>query len=173
MKNFSVVIIAVFISFSAFVYCTAQTSSDAQASSEEQALYEAQAYSDADIEARARIVGRSIRCVVCQNQSIDESDASLAQDMRILVRARLRAGDSNEDVIKFLQTRYGDFVLLKPPVQGNTYLLWFAPAILLGLLLLWYVRRVRRKSVVTVTKSLTADELKRFKKLATVQENDK
>ncbi|PHQ59123.1 MAG: cytochrome C biogenesis protein [Robiginitomaculum sp.] len=150
MKLFYTFIIALFVSFSAF----SQTSSEAE------------------IEARAREVGRAIRCVVCQNQSIDESDASLAQDMRKLVRARIRAGDSNDEVISFMQNRYGDFVLLKPPVQTNTYLLWFAPAILFGFFLLWYVVRVRRKPVKIEPQTLSADELKRFEKLTINQETD-
>lgn len=132
----------------------------------------AQTPSEVDIETRAREVGRSIRCVVCQNQSIDESDASLAQDMRKLVRARIRAGDSNTEVIDFMQNRYGDFVLLKPPVQTNTYLLWFAPAILLGFFLLWYVVRVRRKPVKIDAQALSVDEMKQFKKLTADQESD-
>jgi len=81
---------------------------------------------NAELEARAVDIGHQLRCVVCQNQSIEESDASLAEDMRRLVRARLEAGDSNEDILNFMQERYGDFVLLKPPVQSNTYVLWFA-----------------------------------------------
>ena len=132
----------------------------------------AQTPSEANIETRAREVARSIRCVVCQNQSIDESDASLAQDMRKLVRARIRAGDSNDEVINFMQSRYGDFVLLKPPVQTNTYLLWFAPAILLGFFLLWYVVRVRRKPVKAEVQALSTDEMKRFEKLTADQEKD-
>lgn len=133
----------------------------------------AQTPSEAEIELRAREVGRAIRCVVCQNQPIEESDASLAQDMRKLVRARIRAGDSNGEVIAFMQNRYGDFVLLKPPVQANTYLLWFAPAGLLGFSLLWYVIRVRRKPIKITAKPLSADELKRFKKLSDNQEQDR
>ncbi len=132
----------------------------------------AQTPSEADIELRAKEVGRSIRCVVCQNQSIDESDASLAQDMRKLVRARIRAGDSNDEVINFMQDRYGDFVLLKPPVQTNTYLLWFAPAILLGFFLIWYVVRVRRKPTKIDAQALSTDEMKQFKKLTAEQENN-
>jgi len=104
----------------------------------------AQSIPDAEVEMRAREIGRSLRCVVCQNQSIDESDASLAQDMRKLVRTRIRAGDGNQQVIDYMQTRYGDFVLLKPPVQANTYILWFAPAGMLIVFLGWYVVRARR-----------------------------
>ncbi|MDB2438238.1 cytochrome c-type biogenesis protein CcmH [Hellea sp.] len=95
---------------------------------------------NAEIEARAKDVGRSLRCVVCQNQSIDESDAPLAIDMRKLVRERLKEGDSNAEVIAYMQERYGDFVLLKPPVQSNTYLLWFTPFLLLLAGLIWFIK---------------------------------
>ena len=80
-----------------------------------------------EIEERARDVGKQLRCVVCQNQSIEESDAELAADMRFVVRERLVAGDSDEEVIALMRDRYGDYVLLKPPVQGNTFVLWGAP----------------------------------------------
>ena len=105
--------------------------------------------SDAEIEARAKEVGQSLRCVVCQNQSIDESDAPLAKDMRKLVRDRLREGDSNADVIDYMQQRYGDYVLLKPPLQSNTYILWFAPFVLLLGVLAWFVMRSRKTENVT------------------------
>ncbi len=132
----------------------------------------AQTPSEAEIELRAKEVGRALRCVVCQNQPIEESDASLAQDMRKLVRARIRKGDSNEEVMAFMQNRYGDFVLLKPPVQANTYLLWFTPAALLGFFLIWYVVRVRRGSAKIDAPTLSADELKRFTALANDQEKN-
>ena len=85
----------------------------------------------AEQENTAREIGRSLRCVVCQNQSIEDSDADLAKDMRGLVRERLAAGDEPDEVIEFIRARYGDYVLLKPPVQGNTWLLWALPFILL------------------------------------------
>ena len=100
--------------------------------------------SDAEIEARAKEVGRSLRCVVCQNQTIDESDAPLAVDMRKLVRTRLKAGDTNTEVIDYMQERYGDYVLLKPPVQTNTYILWFLPFLLLIGALVWFIRASRK-----------------------------
>ena len=100
--------------------------------------------SDADVEARAKEVGRSLRCVVCQNQSIDESDAPLAADMRKLVRTRLKEGDSNAEVIEYMQERYGDYVLLKPPVQTNTYILWFLPFVLLLGGLGWFFKASRK-----------------------------
>jgi len=95
---------------------------------------------------RAREIAQSLRCVVCQNQSIDESDAPLAQDMRKLVRRRLEAGDSNEDVINYMRDKYGDFVLLKPPVQSNTFLLWALPFLLLLGGLFWFIRVGKRPS---------------------------
>jgi len=86
---------------------------------------------DAALEARARELSAELRCLVCQNQSIDDSDAPLAKDLRHLVRERLVAGDSNTEVMNFLVQRYGDFVLLKPPFGWHTWLLWLAPALLL------------------------------------------
>jgi cytochrome c-type biogenesis protein CcmH len=93
---------------------------------------------DVEIENRARDIGQSLRCVVCQNQSIDESDAPLAQDMRKLVRKRLSEGDSNDEVIAYMRDKYGDYVLLKPPVQTNTYLLWLLPFAVMLSGLIWF-----------------------------------
>lgn len=84
---------------------------------------------DPALEQRARMISRELRCVVCQSQSIDDSNAPLAKDMRILVRERLVAGDSDTEVRDYLVQRYGDFVLLKPPVQKNTIFLWAAPIV--------------------------------------------
>jgi cytochrome c-type biogenesis protein CcmH len=84
--------------------------------------------SDPALEARAREISRDIRCLVCQNQSIDDSQAELAHDLRVLIRERLKAGDSDAQVRDFLVARYGDFVLLEPPLKPKTYLLWFGPA---------------------------------------------
>src|SRR5262245_50629776 len=78
---------------------------------------------DAKLEERARNLSRELRCMVCQNQSIDDSDAPLARDLRLLVRERLKAGDSDKQVMDFLTTRYGDFVLLNPPMNAKTFLL--------------------------------------------------
>jgi len=86
---------------------------------------------DPALEARAREVSRDLRCLVCQNQSIDDSDAPLAHDLRVLLRQRLAAGDSDEKAKQFLVDRYGDYVLLKPPFKKTTLVLWFGPAILL------------------------------------------
>ena len=90
---------------------------------------------DPVLEERAREIGRELRCITCQSQSIDDSDAPLAKDLRIIVRERLVEGDTNEDVIAFVTDRYGDYVRLRPAMRIDTMLLWAAPAIalLLGL----------------------------------------
>tara|TARA_R110002110_G_scaffold415612_2_gene651708 strand:+ start:168713 stop:169348 length:636 start_codon:yes stop_codon:yes gene_type:complete len=85
---------------------------------------------DPALESRAREISTELRCVVCQNQSIDDSAAGIARDMRLLVRERLVAGDSDEEVVNYLVARYGDFVLLRPPFQPNTLALWLAPPIM-------------------------------------------
>jgi cytochrome c-type biogenesis protein CcmH len=102
--------------------------------------------SDGALEARARALSRELRCMVCQNQSIDDSDAPLARDLRLLVRERLKAGDSDADVLAFLTARYGDFVLLKPRLAWHTALLWAGPPLLLvtGALALFVIYRRRR-----------------------------
>ena len=84
------------------------------------------------LEARARALSRELRCMVCQNQSIDDSDAPLARDLRVLVRERLQAGDSDPQVIDFLTSRYGEFVLLRPRFSPHTALLWLTPAAILA-----------------------------------------
>ena len=102
---------------------------------------------DPALEARARALGAELRCLVCQNQSIDDSNADLAHDLRVLIRERLSAGDSDAQVLQFLVRRYGDFILLRPPVKPGTYLLWFGPFAVLalgGLAAALYLRRSRR-----------------------------
>jgi cytochrome c-type biogenesis protein CcmH len=86
---------------------------------------------DPALEQRARRISAELRCLVCQNQSIDDSDAPLARDLRILVRQRLTAGDTDEDVREYLVARYGDFILLKPPFETETLLLWLTPVLVL------------------------------------------
>ena len=98
-----------------------------------------------ELDAAAREVGQSLRCVVCQNQSINESDAPLAEDMRNLVRKQLTEGKSKTEIIAYMQTTYGDYVLLKPPVQTNTILLWFGPFLLLAGLFIWFFKQARMK----------------------------
>jgi cytochrome c-type biogenesis protein CcmH len=102
--------------------------------------------SDAALEARARALSKELRCMVCQNQSIDDSDAPLARDLRVLVRERLQAGDSDRQVIDFLVARYGEFVLLRPRFSAHTALLWLGPAaiLLIGASGLFLVLRRRR-----------------------------
>lgn len=96
-------------------------------------------------EARARELSRELRCMVCQNQSIDESDADLARDLRILVRDRLKAGDSDGQVIDYVVSRYGEFVLLKPRFEWRNALLWGAPVLLLVVGGAFMVRAARRR----------------------------
>ncbi|MDE2382988.1 MAG: cytochrome c-type biogenesis protein CcmH [Alphaproteobacteria bacterium] len=86
---------------------------------------------DPALEARAREISQNLRCLVCQNQSIDDSNASLAKDLRVIVRERLTAGDSNEQVMAYVVKRYGNYVLLKPPFQADTALLWLLPFLLM------------------------------------------
>jgi cytochrome c-type biogenesis protein CcmH len=86
---------------------------------------------DPVLEARAREISKDLRCVVCQNQDIDSSNAGVARDLRLLVRERLVAGDTDAEVMEFVRARYGDYVLLKPPFKPETYALWLAPALLL------------------------------------------
>lgn len=118
---------------------------------------------DPALEARARALSLQLRCMVCQNQSIDDSDAPLARDLRILVRERLKAGDNDAQIREFLVARYGQFVLLEPEKNRRTALLWLAPLIVLlagGLVLLRFFSRRR-----AAPKPLTAAEKKRLKQL--------
>ena len=119
---------------------------------------------DPALEARAREIGRALRCVVCQNQSIDDSSAEVAHDMRRAVRERLVAGDSNADVFAFMVARYGDYVLLKPPFKAGTLILWLgAPLLLLvaGAALLLAARR-RRNTPIVAPKPLDEEERRRL-----------
>lgn len=122
---------------------------------------------DPALEHRARVISRDLRCLVCQNQSIDDSDAGLAKDLRVLVRERLKAGDSNEQVIDYVVARYGDFVLLKPPVKGSTLVLWAGPAVvaLFGILALILFYRRRRAASPVAAQPLSPEERARLNKL--------
>ena len=120
---------------------------------------------DPALEARARALSAQLRCMVCQNQSIDDSDAPLARDLRVLVRERLKAGDSDAQIREFLVARYGQFVLLEPEKNWRTALLWFSPLIVLltgCLILLRFFTRSRARN----PKPLTAAEKKRLKQLS-------
>jgi cytochrome c-type biogenesis protein CcmH len=117
--------------------------------------------SDPGLEARAREVGRELRCLVCRNQSIDDSDADLAHDLRVLVRERIVAGDSDDRVVAYVRARYGDFVLLRPPFEWGTLLLWGGPLLILvcgGVALARFYRRPREGAV----PPLSADERQRL-----------
>lgn len=114
---------------------------------------------DPALEARARAISAELRCMVCQNQSIDDSDAELARDLRILVRNRLVAGDSDEEVIDYVVARYGEFVLLRPRFNLRNAILWAMPALLLliGAGALWYAVRARSRAAQRPA-PLTAEE---------------
>jgi cytochrome c-type biogenesis protein CcmH len=120
---------------------------------------------DTALETRARNLSRELRCMVCQNQSIDDSDAPLARDLRLLVRERLKAGDSDTQILDFLVVRYGDFVLLKPPFTSHTALLWLLPALVLiaGATALFALRR--RQRFRTVSAELSDEEQARIAEL--------
>ncbi len=116
-------------------------------------------------ESRARALSAELRCLVCQNQSIDDSDAQLAKDLRAIVRERIVAGDSDTAIRQFLVARYGEFVLLRPPFSAKTLLLWTLPfaAALGGAVLIW--RRSRRRSAEPAEPALTEDEQSRLARL--------
>ena len=99
-----------------------------------------------EYELRARNISRNIRCMICQNQSIDESNAPLAKDLRILIRNKIKAGNNDKEIYKFLTDRYGDFILLKPPFNLNTLGLWFLPFIflILGIYIVFYHNKKSR-----------------------------
>ncbi len=94
-----------------------------------QAVEPSEMLKDPALEARARAISQEVRCLVCQNQTIDDSNADLAHDLRVILRERLLAGDTDQQVKDYLTARYGDFILLKPPFQARTMILWFGPAL--------------------------------------------
>ena len=125
---------------------------------------------DPALEARAREISKGLRCLVCQNQSIDDSDADLARDLRVLVRERLAAGDGDGQVIDYVVSRYGDFVLMRPPFKATTYALWLGPALIGGLGVLAVVAFYRRRRAAgarrgTAPPPLTEDEKRRLETL--------
>jgi cytochrome c-type biogenesis protein CcmH len=121
---------------------------------------------DPVLESRARALSQELRCLVCQNQSIDDSDAQLARDLRILLRERLKAGDSNRQVLDFLVARYGEFVLLRPPFEWHTALLWLAPGLLLLAGAFGIVLAARRRLKPVLTEApLSAQESARLRRL--------
>ena len=123
---------------------------------------------DPALEARARGLSANLRCLVCQNQSIDDSDAPLARDLRLLVRERLVAGDSDAEVTRFLVARYGEFVLLRPPLGWHTLMLWLTPVLLLMLAaggIGWRLVKARGQHIAPAQSPLTADEQARLASL--------
>lgn len=121
--------------------------------------------SDPGLEARARALSKELRCMVCQNESIDDSNADLAHDLRVIVRQRLTAGDSDQQVLSYMRARYGDFVLLKPPVDSATWILWFGPfaVLLLGGVVIGLVTRYRRE--LPPAAALSEDEARQLQAL--------
>lgn len=120
---------------------------------------------DPALEARARVISKELRCPVCQNESIDESHAEVARDLRMLVRERVSAGDSNDEALSFIVARYGEFVLLNPSAKGSTLILWLAgPAMLLigGIGAAAYLRG---RAAPVPADELSADETKRLTEL--------
>jgi cytochrome c-type biogenesis protein CcmH len=120
---------------------------------------------DAGLETRARHISEGLRCLVCQNQSIDDSEAPLAKDLRLLVRDRLKAGDSDQEIIDFIAARYGEFVLLRPRFEPHTLVLWLATPVLFLVALFTIVLAYRRRGRVTEPKPLSAAEARRLKRL--------
>ena len=122
---------------------------------------------DPVLEHRARELSKQLRCLVCQNQSIDDSDADLARDLRRIVREQLVAGRSDEEIVTYLTARYGDFVLLRPPVKPATWGLWFGPALVLVIAAAGLVVYVRRRSAVpdAPTAGLSREERRRLEAL--------
>ena len=123
------------------------------------AVQPGEALADPALEARARALSAELRCMVCQNQSIDLSDAELAHDLRVLVRERLTAGDSDEEVLDYVVSRYGEFVLLKPRLSLRNALLWGTPVLLLvaGAGVLFFSQRRRKAAAQTLTEEETAE----------------
>ncbi len=129
---------------------------------------------DPVLEERARELSKELRCLVCQNQSIDDSNADLARDLRVLVRQRLVAGDSDAQVLAFVTERYGDYVLLRPPVQPNTYALWFGPAAILVIVAIGLALAMRRRAGATTEPDpLTPDERRRVDALLRQSADDR
>jgi len=121
---------------------------------------------DPALESRARNLSRELRCMVCQNQSIDDSEAPLARDLRLLVRERLTQGDTDQQVLDFLVSRYGNFVLLRPPLEWHTMLLWgLPPTVLIAALVGLMIKARRQRQTASGTEALSQDEERRLSTL--------
>ncbi len=142
-----------------FLLAVALTGSPAQAVKPDEMM------ANPALEARAREVSKELRCLVCRNQSVDDSDADLAHDLRVLVRERIAAGDSNDQVIAYVRSRYGDFVLLTPPFELGTALLWGGPLLILVLGMVAVRRFYRSRVAIEAPPPLTHDERQRLAKL--------
>ena len=129
------------------------------------ALDPGEALPDPALEARARAISAELRCLVCQNQSIDDSEAPLAKDLRLLVRDRLKAGDSDDAVRRYLVARYGDFILLKPPLKTGTLLLWGTPFALLLAGAASLVIAARRRAARAEAGDLSEEERARLREI--------
>jgi cytochrome c-type biogenesis protein CcmH len=126
---------------------------------------EAQPAEDPQIEQRMKNLTQQLRCLVCQNETLADSQAELAEDLRREIRAQMKAGKTDQEILAYLTQRYGDFVLYKPPVKSTTYLLWFGPFVLLILGVLFLYQYVRRRKELIAEKPLTAEEHKRAEQL--------
>ena len=130
---------------------------------------------DPAMEARARDISKGLRCLVCRNESIDDSDATLARDLRLLVRERIKQGESNDEVRAFVVQRYGDFVLLNPPVKPSTWILWYGPAGILllgGVGVLLYLRGRRKAAAAMPAEAVPLDPEERKRLDALMAEGD-
>lgn len=139
-----------------------------------QAVQPDEVLDDPQLESRARVLSKDLRCLVCQNQSIDDSDAELAKDLRVLVRERLVEGDTDDEVMDFIVDRYGDYVLLRPPVNAGTALLWggpFAIVLFAGATVAVWMRRRQNQPAGGSGQGLSAEEQARLAKL--IDQDDK
>ena len=126
---------------------------------------EAQPAEDPQIEQRMRALTQQLRCLVCQNETLADSQADLAEDLRRQIREQMKAGKSDQEIIAFLTQRYGDFVLYKPPVKATTYLLWFGPFVLLLMGIAVLYRYLKRRRELIHDQPLTAEERRRAEEL--------
>ncbi|WP_136658605.1 cytochrome c-type biogenesis protein [Nitratireductor sp. XY-223] len=159
MKHPAVLILAVLLAIPALVLPSGAVTPD-------------EVLDDPVLEQRARDISAGLRCLVCQNQSIDDSDADLAKDLRVLVRQRLMEGDSDQEVVGYVVSRYGEFVLLKPRFSARTLVLWATPAVILLGGLLYLVVSARRRRPVSDAVPLTEAEQADLRKVLSSRDHD-